>query len=154
MIRRPPRSTLFPYTTLFRSQFPLKNAHNIRSQSVFLVRIERPGYTSKIRGTLGKIETVQPSQKRSNRKLLDALCLRTRRVLPNNIFCDQRANEPIQFGNNREQNEVPFIDCVRLPLRNLGLYPMELRLIHESLVFIRSLEPHAALTITDRKSVV
>src|SRR2546422_7554858 len=23
MIRRPPRSTLFPYTTLFRSQFPL-----------------------------------------------------------------------------------------------------------------------------------
>src|SRR2546426_5926111 len=24
MIRRPPRSTLFPYTTLFRSLFPLK----------------------------------------------------------------------------------------------------------------------------------
>src|SRR2546430_4242060 len=24
MIRRPPRSTLFPYTTLFRSQLPLK----------------------------------------------------------------------------------------------------------------------------------
>src|SRR2546429_4412840 len=23
MIRRPPRSTLFPYTTLFRSQFPI-----------------------------------------------------------------------------------------------------------------------------------
>src|SRR2546422_5343251 len=26
MIRRPPRSTLFPYTTLFRSIFPLKAA--------------------------------------------------------------------------------------------------------------------------------
>src|SRR5256885_11777749 len=25
MIRRPPRSTLFPYTTLFRSQFPFPN---------------------------------------------------------------------------------------------------------------------------------
>src|SRR2546429_3026744 len=25
MIRRPPRSTLFPYTTLFRSQFPEKH---------------------------------------------------------------------------------------------------------------------------------
>src|SRR3712207_8823350 len=24
MIRRPPRSTLFPYTTLFRSRFPLR----------------------------------------------------------------------------------------------------------------------------------
>src|SRR2546422_5325364 len=27
MIRRPPRSTLFPYTTLFRSQFGIQNRH-------------------------------------------------------------------------------------------------------------------------------
>src|SRR5256885_8027950 len=27
MIRRPPRSTLFPYTTLFRSHLPLRAAH-------------------------------------------------------------------------------------------------------------------------------
>src|SRR3712207_5565742 len=27
MIRRPPRSTLFPYTTLFRSGFPLREPH-------------------------------------------------------------------------------------------------------------------------------
>src|SRR3989441_7608956 len=27
MIRRPPRSTLFPYTTLFRSQFTQDDAH-------------------------------------------------------------------------------------------------------------------------------
>src|SRR3712207_8117080 len=27
MIRRPPRSTLFPYTTLFRSPFPQGHAH-------------------------------------------------------------------------------------------------------------------------------
>src|SRR5258706_14558018 len=26
MIRRPPRSTLFPYTTLFRSHFPIETA--------------------------------------------------------------------------------------------------------------------------------
>src|SRR3712207_8946572 len=32
MIRRPPRSTLFPYTTLFRSQEPL----TLRRQQVFL----------------------------------------------------------------------------------------------------------------------
>src|SRR2546429_9417337 len=30
MIRRPPRSTLFPYTTLFRSQFP-NNPGSLRS---------------------------------------------------------------------------------------------------------------------------
>src|SRR5438874_3756404 len=28
MIRRPPRSTLFPYTTLFRSQFSANNSGN------------------------------------------------------------------------------------------------------------------------------
>src|SRR3712207_9000937 len=27
MIRRPPRSTLFPYTTLFRSELPLDGVH-------------------------------------------------------------------------------------------------------------------------------
>src|SRR2546422_10168342 len=31
MIRRPPRSTLFPYTTLFRSQEPRNALENIRS---------------------------------------------------------------------------------------------------------------------------
>src|ERR1039457_1082688 len=29
MIRRPPRSTLFPYTTLFRSQCPVYSAHRL-----------------------------------------------------------------------------------------------------------------------------
>src|SRR2546430_10135318 len=32
MIRRPPRSTLFPYTTLFRSDYPVQTAH-ARDQS-------------------------------------------------------------------------------------------------------------------------
>src|SRR3712207_8686041 len=29
MIRRPPRSTLFPYTTLFRSHFNLSHSHGL-----------------------------------------------------------------------------------------------------------------------------
>src|SRR5258707_11798947 len=32
MIRRPPRSTLFPYTTLFRSSTPAPAARTVRSQ--------------------------------------------------------------------------------------------------------------------------
>src|SRR5438067_8067648 len=36
MIRRPPRSTLFPYTTLFRSHPP----HRVRDELHALVRIE------------------------------------------------------------------------------------------------------------------
>src|SRR3712207_8742332 len=31
MIRRPPRSTLFPYTTLFRSLFPLDRVDELRA---------------------------------------------------------------------------------------------------------------------------
>src|SRR5256884_7890325 len=31
MIRRPPRSTLFPYTTLFRSTIPLSSTSRLRS---------------------------------------------------------------------------------------------------------------------------
>src|SRR2546430_8357367 len=30
MIRRPPRSTLFPYTTLFRSSVPIRGNHGAR----------------------------------------------------------------------------------------------------------------------------
>src|SRR3712207_7766495 len=36
MIRRPPRSTLFPYTTLFRSHLPRAHAH-ARRESVRLL---------------------------------------------------------------------------------------------------------------------
>src|SRR2546425_9707403 len=31
MIRRPPRSTLFPYTTLFRSELPVREAHALHA---------------------------------------------------------------------------------------------------------------------------
>src|SRR5687767_15253512 len=37
MIRRPPRSTLFPYTTLFRSCWPLAAAGKEKLESVILV---------------------------------------------------------------------------------------------------------------------
>src|SRR5256885_9891814 len=34
MIRRPPRSTLFPYTTLFRSRGILRHAYTVSSRSM------------------------------------------------------------------------------------------------------------------------
>src|SRR5688572_33081698 len=34
MIRRPPRSTLFPYTTLFRSRIEIENRGNVRREAV------------------------------------------------------------------------------------------------------------------------
>src|SRR5256885_12355941 len=33
MIRRPPRSTLFPYTTLFRSRFVIPEVHRVKAEN-------------------------------------------------------------------------------------------------------------------------
>src|SRR2546430_11607583 len=45
MIRRPPRSTLFPYTTLFRSRRPfLKQQKAIVLSNAQQVRVARAGY--------------------------------------------------------------------------------------------------------------
>src|SRR2546430_11063957 len=45
MIRRPPRSTLFPYTTLFRSHLDANDAfHSIWSSFVSLVPSHEGGY--------------------------------------------------------------------------------------------------------------
>src|SRR3954462_12330592 len=41
MIRRPPRSTLFPYTTLFRSSTRLNSSHTIISYAVFCLEFRR-----------------------------------------------------------------------------------------------------------------
>src|SRR3989339_326255 len=43
MIRRPPRSTLFPYTTLFRSEKPLPGSY-FRRPSAPLCQVERKSY--------------------------------------------------------------------------------------------------------------
>src|SRR2546429_1369619 len=39
MIRRPPRSTLFPYTTLFRSLFQRRRRMKIRNVAVFVALV-------------------------------------------------------------------------------------------------------------------
>src|SRR5256886_11688275 len=42
MIRRPPRSTLFPYTTLFRSPVVLHRDHEHRLGTIAVPLVERP----------------------------------------------------------------------------------------------------------------
>src|SRR5687768_17846148 len=49
MIRRPPRSTLFPYTTLFRSWNAGRGAHGV-SQQACRVRLSVPPPSSRIYG--------------------------------------------------------------------------------------------------------
>src|SRR5688572_31632110 len=65
MIRRPPRSTLFPYTTLFRSP-PQLSANNAQDSSCRLVerRVLSILYREPIKE---KRECLLPSKQRSNR---------------------------------------------------------------------------------------
>src|SRR2546430_11775387 len=46
MIRRPPRSTLFPYTTLFRSVMPASGA--TESEQVSLERLQEPDHPARL----------------------------------------------------------------------------------------------------------
>src|SRR5256885_17108874 len=63
MIRRPPRSTLFPYTTLFRSQH--WSAEDIRERIDELVQKARPMLTPEMQKHLdsvrGSVHEVLPS---------------------------------------------------------------------------------------------
>src|SRR3712207_7618555 len=73
MIRRPPRSTLFPYTTLFRSDYPIgRDAVPLRHGSQGR-RGSSPQQASPVLGVsirlsaLGLLTTVAPSDRKSTR---------------------------------------------------------------------------------------
>src|ERR1035441_6854970 len=60
MIRRPPRSTLFPYTTLFRSATPISTAagasrccHRKRARVVVGAHVDEPGIASEVVDSVG-----------------------------------------------------------------------------------------------------
>src|SRR5258708_14726803 len=75
MIRRPPRSTLFPYTTLFRSQLPgiaIESNHRLGIQvvpfSLVAVKIRRRIADAPIdQVEFGIIATGQPVDRKSTR---------------------------------------------------------------------------------------
>src|SRR5258708_26670783 len=66
MIRRPPRSTLFPYTTLFRSTLTLSNAAGA-SASLYANDYFRNGSDSNLGGTLVNQGTILQQDRKSTR---------------------------------------------------------------------------------------
>src|SRR5260370_36150850 len=67
MIRRPPRSTLFPYTTLFRS---LQQLLQMRAKEGSNLHKELTRRIKSIRQALTKIRKLQPHVAKRYRKLL------------------------------------------------------------------------------------
>src|SRR5438874_4029374 len=71
MIRRPPRSTLFPYTTLFRSvgcQLAVDRlAHGLEQLGLLDVRLGRCGAVGDVRPALGFERELAPLDRKSTR---------------------------------------------------------------------------------------
>src|SRR5258708_21901437 len=63
MIRRPPRSTLFPYTTLFRSHYPARMISRLTSAPLLLPALDSYPWSTWENGTMSS----RPSRLRSPR---------------------------------------------------------------------------------------
>src|SRR5206468_285003 len=86
MIRRPPRSTLFPYTTLFRSVFVRRRGipiHPCDAQVVFVGRSEE--HTSELQSRSDLVcRLLLEKKKKTSRRLV----MLTVQVSPCNLLCD------------------------------------------------------------------
>src|SRR3712207_8260892 len=90
MIRRPPRSTLFPYTTLFRSRWGQSKA---QVNSISAVRCSRPGVATPARPYPATSATVHPrseehtSELQSRQYLVCRLLLEKKKYSNKNTSC-------------------------------------------------------------------
>src|SRR2546430_12913680 len=94
MIRRPPRSALFPYTTLFRSGSAVKGAASVtmRSWCSTLVRGSPPSSASaqtSVAGVPGRSEE-HTSELQSQSNLVCRLLLEKKKETPNEHSCESR----------------------------------------------------------------
>src|SRR5260221_9759781 len=94
MIRRPPRSTLFPYTTLFRSVVGLGDRH--------LGRVGRHGVDQRAAGPAQPdgAELVQVADRKSTR--LNS----SHTVISYAVFCLKKKNMYLQFLQSKKLHSI------------------------------------------------
>src|SRR5437588_6697272 len=95
MIRRPPRSTLFPYTTLFRSQMK-KLLESILSDKALSKMAEPAWYAYPESGTLAKDQTWKKDRKSTR---LNS----SHTVISYAVFCLKKKKKKT---NNKNENET------------------------------------------------
>src|SRR2546422_3377851 len=84
MIRRPPRSTLFPYTTLFRSAMtgpafsPTVSTSKPRSSIIFQASGDRKEHTSELQSRLHLVCRLLLEKKKNADQLMPHLCERVK----------------------------------------------------------------------------
>src|SRR5258708_23780913 len=100
MIRRPPRSTLFPYTTLFRSRGPGRTAIGALQDSFAGRGIKRPrvdGINSQTEGfeAFGCFVERRPIDRKSTR--LNS----SHQIISYAVFCLKKKNQKLSMINRR-----------------------------------------------------
>src|SRR5256885_12051212 len=99
MIRRPPRSTLFPYTTLFRSIFPRKH-HGLQDAFVPLILGNLVSYCLNLRTQVCERSEEHTSELQSPCNLVCRLLLekkknlKTANMAPKLIIYDMNRDHP------------------------------------------------------------
>src|SRR3712207_7626599 len=96
MIRRPPRSTLFPYTTLFRSQNRLKDQH-LRSFFKFFTKRSCKGYKNPYNTphTTTRRSEEHTSELRSRQYLVCRLLLEKKKTLSPSLLLPPSPSHPL-----------------------------------------------------------
>src|SRR5256885_8796705 len=93
MIRRPPRSTLFPYTTLFRSLV-------VRGQHADAVRTQQAGHVVAHADELHLVLQAQFGDRKSTRLNSSHL------VISYAVFCLKKKNTPLQTITSSQLSHV------------------------------------------------
>src|SRR5258707_9479927 len=98
MIRRPPRSTLFPYTTLFRSL----DGHHLR-RGGRRHGVDRPGRGGghRARGQRGERSEEHTSELQSRQYLVCRLLLEKKKKKKKQAFYERTSEEIERAGNDR-----------------------------------------------------
>src|SRR5258708_15115711 len=96
MIRRPPRSTLFPYTTLFRSRCLDKDDRHAIGLDLMRVQfgwpIGRP-LVGSLKDGLWEVRSSLPSQDRKSTRLNSS-----HQIISYAVFCLKKKNTPSAIG--------------------------------------------------------
>src|SRR5690349_22070521 len=93
MIRRPPRSTLFPYTTLFRSLVGGAQHERVRSRRHRLQQPELRVVHPRVRGEVGQVAAHQREQDRKSTRLNSSYV-----EISYAVFCLKKKKEGIKEG--------------------------------------------------------
>src|SRR3712207_6972672 len=99
MIRRPPRSTLFPYTTLFRSLIPKRGKEPVE-----------PGFLTVLDSAPAKVQPLPGVPASTGRRAADRKSTRLNSSHANisyAVFCLKKKLHGRQLGQRRRSEETP-----------------------------------------------